>query len=140
MSASGFIPFTIDLPGYGYAVSRVKGPSVDETLGGGASPFLPVVDNPVTPPASDDGVVFDIGTADSPFPLKVELRNKENGWLARGGIKVVRTKTRDGWRIGVDDIGRRDPKSLKLVMSLPKAHCGNQVLLAPVKSVDKWGN
>lgn len=121
VSASGFIPFTIDLPGYGYAVSRVKGPSVDETLGGGASPFLPVVDNPVTPPASDDGVVFDIGTADSLFPLKVELRNKENGWLARGGIKVVRTKTRDGWRIGVDDIGRRDPKSLKLVMSLPKA-------------------
>ncbi len=121
VKAPGFAPFDIDMPGYGYAVRRVKGASIEAALGKRPPPILPAADNPVTPPASSEGLSFDIGTPDAPFPVKVELRNAENGWLARGGIAVERKATRGGWRIGIGDCGKRDPKSLKLVVSLPRA-------------------
>ena len=121
VAAPGFAAFSADIPAYGYKVVRVKGESVERASGDRLLPFVQPTDCPVTPPASEEGLAFLIETPDGPVPVKVELRNKKEGWLARGGIKVVRTKTATGWRIGLTDLGRRDPKSLKLVVSLPKS-------------------
>jgi hypothetical protein len=121
VSAPGYSPFYIDLPAYGYRVVRVKGQPASQAAGARPRPFTMPVECPVTPPASEDGLAFSIETPAGEIPVKAELRNKGNGWLARGGIKVVRRKTPTGWRIGLDGIGRRDPKSLRLVISLPKS-------------------
>ncbi len=121
VAAPGFPPFQTDLPAYGYRVVRVKGRPVDAVAGVRPNPFTMPAECPVVPPASEDGLAFALDTPEGSVPVKVELRERNKGWLARGGIKVVRTRTAAGWRIGLADLGRRDPKSLKLVISLPKS-------------------
>ena len=121
IAAPGYAPFTADLPAYGYRVVRVKGPKVEDAAGERPRPFTMPASCPVTPPASEEGLAFTIDTPEGGIPVKAELRNRANGWLARGGIKVVRTKTPAGWRIGLENLGRRDPQTLQLVISLPKS-------------------
>ena len=95
VQAGGF-----DLPPFGFAIRRVKGPSVEEALGNALErPFAP-------------------NRSQGPADVVAELRDATNGLVA-AGVTVERTETADGVRFRVTDFGGREPKGLKLVLRLP---------------------
>ena len=95
VQAGGF-----DLPPFGYAIRRVKGPSVEEALGQGLErPFAP-------------------NRAPGPDAVVAEVRDATNG-LVTAGVRIARTETAEGVRFRVADWGGRDPKHLRLVLRLP---------------------
>lgn len=97
----------IDLPAYGYEVRRLKGPSVDETLGQ-ENPFAPKVKKSSCAFTDSVGLAVCEGVV-------VELRNQTNG-LLRVKNALDSVKTSAGICVSVKAAAIQDPKSVRMVV------------------------
>lgn len=89
-----------DLPPFGYAVRRTKGPSVEEALTAfDRRPFAPILSS---------------GGAE----VVAEVRDLTNG-LVTAGVRIVREETDGGVRYRIADFGGRQPRDVRLVLRLP---------------------